>query len=126
VLDEKKTALIYCAAESQIKELDNSLWSYGKNKFIPHVTIFDNNFEFKNQPILISNQEENSNNANYLILVDEAQTGFVSSFSRVFYFYDSASQNIAKQLAKKYSSITNKTNSFKKEDGKWIKCENIC
>lgn len=111
VLEEKKKVLIFTRDEKLIKEVDGALWVYGRNKFIPHVTIFDKEFEMERQPILISNKEENSNNADFLVFLDEPDQAFVSKFSRVFYFYEPG----------KLSAKIKPTNSYKKEDGKWIK-----
>jgi DNA polymerase-3 subunit chi len=111
ILEEKKKALIFTKNEALIKEIDAALWSYGRNKFIPHITIFDKEFELTRQPILISNKEENSNQADYLLFLDEPSESFVSSFARVFYFFEEG----------KKSSKLKPTNSYKKQDGKWVK-----
>ena len=111
VLEEKKKALIFTKNENLIKEVDGALWVYGRNKFIPHVTIFDKEFDMKRQPILITNREENSNDADYLVFLDEPKESFISSFKRVFYFYE----------AGKLSTKLKPTNSYKKQEGKWVK-----
>jgi DNA polymerase IIIc chi subunit len=125
VLEEDKKALVFCSSQKLISEIDNSLWSYGRNKFIPHLTIFDEDFvkefskkiSFERQPILISNKEENSNQADYLVFLDEPTSSFISGFQRVFYFYEANNFVIAKALAQKL----NPKNSYKKVDGKWVK-----
>ena len=117
VLEEKKKALIFCANQIQIKEIDDALWSYGRNKFIPHATIFDKEFDFTRQPILISNKEENLNKADYLVFLQEPSKSFISSFKRIFYFFEPQNLEVAKNLTKKI----NPTNSYKKESGKWVK-----
>lgn len=121
VLEENKKALVFCADEKKISEIDNSLWSYGRSKFIPHLTILDKDFAkefpFERQPILISNKEENSNQADYLVFLDEPTSSFISSFKRVFYFYEESNLAQAKNLAQKL----NPKNSYKKIDGKWAR-----
>jgi DNA polymerase IIIc chi subunit len=125
VLEEGKKALVFCSSQKQVNEIDNALWSYGRNKFIPHLTIFDEDFvrefskkiSFERQPILISDKEENSNQADYLVFLDEPTNSFISSFQRVFYFYEASNFAIAKVLAQKLSP----KNSYKKIDGKWVK-----
>jgi DNA polymerase-3 subunit chi len=117
ILDEKKKALIFCNDQAQIKEIDNSLWSYGRNKFIPHITIFDHEFSFERQVILISNREENSNKADYLVFLDAPSEAFISGFERVFYFFEEADSAAAMSLAKRL----NPKNSYKKSSGKWVK-----
>jgi DNA polymerase IIIc chi subunit len=111
ILEEKKRALIFTKNENLIKEIDSNLWSFGRNKFIPHITIFDKNFDLKRQPILITNKEENSNNADYLVFLDEPSKDFTSNFKRIFYFFE----------PEKKSSKLQPTNSYKKQDGKWVK-----
>lgn len=123
ILEENKKALIFSTDQNRINEIDSGLWSYGKNKFIPHITIFDKDFVLKRQPILISNKEENSNDSDYLILTEECDLSFVSKFSRVFYFFDLLNLESAKITAKKYQKLAKKFNFYKKEDGKWIKSE---
>jgi DNA polymerase-3 subunit chi len=121
VLEEDKKALIFSSDQVRIKEIDDGLWVYGKNKFIPHITIFDKDFVLKRQPILISDKEENSNQADYLVLTEGASEDFIKSFSRVFYFFDRLQIDVARKLAEKYQSLATKFNSYKKEDGKWVK-----
>lgn len=111
VLEEKKRALIFTKNENLIKEIDSNLWSYGRNKFIPHITIFDKEFKLKDQPILITNLEENSNKADYLIFLDEPSDNFISGFKRVFYFFEEG----------KKSTKLKPTNSYKKQGGSWVK-----
>ena len=117
VLDEKKKALVFCENPTQIKEIDGALWTYGRNKFIPHVTIEDKEFVMERQPILITNREENSNKADYLVFLDAPSDTFLQEFARVFYFFEETELENAKKIAKKIKP----TNSYKKEDGKWIK-----
>lgn len=119
VLSENKKALVFCKNHNQIKEIDNSLWSYGRNKFIPHVTIFDKEFDLTRQPILLSDKEENANDANYLIFIDEPENAFLSAFSRVFYFFEPDNFDEAKKLSQKLKP----KNSYKKDDGKWVRFE---
>lgn len=121
VLEEKKKALIFCSDQNQIKEIDAALWSYGRNKFIPHVTIFDREFSFERQPILITDKEENSNKADYLVFLSDVSEGFVSNFSRIFYFFEPHNSKAAKTLTKKFQPLASKFNSYKKEGGKWVK-----
>ena len=111
VLDEKKKAVVFCGSENLVKEMDASLWSYGRSKFIPHVTVFDADFDMNRQPILITNKEENLNKADYLVFLDEPSEAFLSSFPRIFHFYEPG----------KLKTKLKPTNSYKKQDGKWVK-----
>ena len=91
VLEEKKRAIIFCSNPNQIKEIDASLWSYGRNKFIPHVLNSDKDFDLKRQPIVITDCEKNENDANYLVFINDVSADFAKNFSRVFYFFEEGS-----------------------------------
>lgn len=121
ILDEKNNVLILCQDEKQAKEIDSSLWSYGRNKFIAHSMDSDKNFDPSRQPALITTKEENSNQSKYLIFLSAATKNFVESFDRAFYFYNQENNDVATQLS---LSLLPK-NSFKKKDGKWIKAYTI-
>lgn len=121
ILDENKRALIVADSQMQIKEIDDGLWSYGKNKFIPHITISDKDFDFKRQPIVISDKAENINDADYIIFLKEISSDFLTKFSRAFYFYNILNAALAKDLAKKYQPIASKFESYAKKDEKWVK-----
>lgn len=109
ILGEKKRVIIFCHDQAQIKEIDAALWNYGRNKFIPHATILDQEFESERQPILISDKEVNVNSAEYLLFLDEPSESFISGFSRVFYFFTEGN-NKAKIKPK---------NFYKRAAGKW-------
>lgn len=117
ILDEKKKVLIFTNDEAKIKELDGALWTYGRSKFIPHITIFDEDFDLKRQPILISNKQENSNEADYLVFLNEVIPNFVNNFKRAFFLFDE--NNIAE--AKLIAKAIKPKNSYKKENLKWTK-----
>lgn len=121
VLDENKKTLVIVDSQLKIKEMDDGLWSYGKNKFIPHITIFDKDFDFKRQPIVITDKEENINDADYLVFTREVSSEFLKKFPRSFYFYDILNAVVAKDLAGKYKTIASKFESYEKKDGKWIR-----
>jgi DNA polymerase IIIc chi subunit len=111
VLDDKKRVFIFCKNPAQIKEIDSALWNYGRNKFIPHAVISDREFDPKRQPILIGDKEENLNSADFLLFIDEPSKAFISSFARVFHFFEEG----------KNQSKIKPTNFYKKVSGKWVK-----
>ena len=111
VLDDKKRVFIFCKNPAQIKEIDSALWNYGRNKFIPHSTISDKELDHKRQPVFISDKEENLNSADFLLFIDEPSKAFISSFARVFHFFEEG----------KNQSKIKPTNFYKKVSGKWVK-----
>jgi len=125
IIEEKKRAFILInqnnqeLAKQQAKDLDEGLWSFSKTKFIGHSTIFDQDFNPNRQPVLISNQEENINDSDYLILTTEATTNFISKFDKACYFYNEDS-DYSSRIISQLREIAGKFNSYKKFQGKWI------
>lgn len=119
MLKDDKKAFIYTKSHDRISELDRILWSYGRNSFIPHVTSFEKDFDFKRQPIVISNEENNINDAQYLVFLDEPSADFIAKFSRVFYFFLESDVAIARKAIKNIKP----TNLYKKLSDKWIRVD---
>ncbi len=124
IFGEKNSVLLYSNNEELLKQIDSSMWSYGKNKFLPHATIFDSDFNPERQPILLSNRLENSNNAEFLIFFDLpsqdcSELDFLSQFPRSFYFFEKGKMN--PEIQRKISP----NNFFKKEAGKWAKIQQL-
>lgn len=119
MLKDEKKVFIYTKSHDRISELDRVLWSYGRNTFIPHITIFEKDLDFKRQPIVISNEEENVNEADYLVFLDEPSADFIAKFSRVFYFFLEGDVAIARKTIKKIKP----TNLYKKLSDKWIRVD---
>lgn len=120
IIEQNKKVLIYCEDLAKIKELDNSLWSFGRNKFLPHITIFDKNFEFPRQPILLTNEQINSNQADYLILLNQAPLEFTKQFSRIFYFYCNNDNFLIDNIKNDLATNSFAIKSFKKDGAKWV------
>jgi DNA polymerase III subunit chi len=124
ILEEGKKAVIYCKDEARMQEIDKGLWQFSKTKFVPHVTNLEKDVEglssWGRQPIIISNEEENKNNADQLVLIDQPSSDFIKKFSRVFYFYDSQMLDAVKKFKQDNSKNSSKVKSYKKEAGKWI------
>ena len=126
ISNETDKILVFSQNTDFLQQLDNSLWSFSKNKFLPHATIFDKEFTANRQPILLSNQLENGNNSKYLLFFDLPNpteitnsdiTKFLAKFSRAFYFFEEGAKN--SEISQKISP----NNYFKKLAGKWIREE---
>jgi len=114
VLEENKKALIYCQNEQQLNEIDNSLWSFSKTKFLPHGTKNDKIDSIK-QPILLTNKLENDNKANYLIMFCEVEERFLQQFEKIFYFFGSGNIKDARKLWERYKNQSYFLNFYKRD-----------
>jgi len=118
ILEENKKVLIYSQNEQQIEEIDNGLWSFSKTKFLPHGTKNDK-IDHAKQPIFITDELENHNKANYLIMFGEAEKQFLQQFDKVFYFFGSGDIADARKLWEKYKNQSCSLNFYKKDDTGW-------
>lgn len=119
IIEDKKKALIYSTNLDLINQINEGLWSFSKTKFLPHAS-FNDNQNPERQPIFITNQEENSNKANFLIMLEKTDDNFLNNFEKIFYFFDDSNLKESKQLWRYYKKQNINLNFFKKIDGKWI------
>lgn len=88
VYERQLTALIRGRTEECLGELDECLWSFKPLSFMPHA-IEQDGLEAAVQPILLTlSPDQNQNNANVLVLVEDADASDISSFERCLYMFD--------------------------------------
>ncbi len=63
-------ALIRAESADRAQALDNLLWTYSEETFLPHAQLGDGNA--RRQPVLITVEQQNANDANVLFLVGGA------------------------------------------------------
>ena len=111
IWQDGKKSLFFLPNKQQLEEFDAFLWSFARNKFLPHCTILDTEFVLEQQPILLSHLPENTNNADVLLFLQPPENNFVANFQKVCYFFMAKQQN---------SSLIPKQHFYKKAD-KWQK-----
>jgi DNA polymerase-3 subunit chi len=122
ILEDKKKILIFSKNPVLLKQIDDGLWSFSKTKFLPHSTKADKNDPLK-QPIFLIENEENPNQADFLIMLEQVSDEFSAQFTKIFYFFDDASLSDAKKAWSYYKKKSAILNFYKKADGKWLKVE---
>jgi DNA polymerase-3 subunit chi len=90
-LARKWRALIKCESADRAASLDNLLWTYDEQSFLPHAQAGDG--DPARQPVLLTVEQDNANNANVLFLVGGAappswNDELVNSLSRVVLLFD--------------------------------------
>jgi DNA polymerase-3 subunit chi len=83
--------LIKCESADRVAAIDNLLWTYDEQSFLPHAQAGDG--DPSQQPVLLTVENENANNASVLFLVGDAQppdwnSTDVALFSRVALLFD--------------------------------------
>ena len=88
-----KKILIKVGNEKNVEDFNSHLWSYDEQSFLPHGSKKDGNSS--QQPIWLTSQDDNLNDASILFLVDSARTNAenISSFERVINFFDGNNQD---------------------------------
>lgn len=93
-------ALIRADSAERAQAIDNLLWTWSEESFVPHAQAGDG--EAAAQPVLITVEEGNANGAQVLFLVGGAMPiSFEESFERVVILFDGrdASQLLAARAA---------------------------
>ena len=119
----KKNIKITIGNEERVEALNNLLWTFNDDKFIPHGSKKDGFSDM--QPIFLSAENNNPNNAVLLFVVDDADIDIeqISSYERIFYIFDGNSEfslNKARILWKALKNSDNQLNYWQQNSsGSW-------
>lgn len=88
-----KKILVKIGNEERVEFLNTHLWSYDDQSFLPHGTKKDGNANL--QPIWLTSQDDNPNDATILFLVDCAKIDVdkAQSFERILNIFDGNNQD---------------------------------
>ncbi|HEY8949662.1 MAG TPA: DNA polymerase III subunit chi [Rhizomicrobium sp.] len=70
-LERGQRVLIKAESADRASAIDNLLWTYDDQSFLPHAQVGDG--DAKRQPVLITTEDSNANDANVLFLVGGAE-----------------------------------------------------
>lgn len=87
-----KKILVKIGNEERVEFLNTHLWSYDETSFLPHGSKKDGNANM--QPVWLTSQDDNPNDATILFLVDCAKTDVdkAQSFERILNIFDGNNQ----------------------------------
>ena len=125
-LDAGVRAVIVASSEERVRSLDDLLWTYDPASWLPHGTSEDGSAA--EQPICITNKDENPNNSTYLFLVDGARVAEIEAYDRVFELFDGRDDEAvieARHRWVKYKEQKGIKLAYWQEDenGKWTKTQ---
>ena len=120
IREEKKRTLIYSKTDEILKQIDEVLWSFSKTKFLPHGTKWEKINPLE-QPTFLTNEENNQNKAEFLLMLDEVSDDFLKKFEKIFYFFSNSNIEFARKLYSNYKKKSFTINFYKKDGDKWIK-----
>ena len=111
--------------DARVEFINATLWTYDDEAFLPHGTKKDG--FAKEQPIWISAEDDNPNQADMLFLVDGADIELAQAeqFTRIFNIFDGNDEHALQQARtfwKDISATNNSKNYFQQdENGHWHK-----
>ncbi|MEQ8666199.1 MAG: DNA polymerase III subunit chi [Rhodospirillales bacterium] len=85
-IDAGKRAVVIVGSEARVEQLDGALWAFDPASWLPHGSRRDGNPG--EQPIWLTDADENPNRAEFLFLADGASSADVAAFERCFVLFD--------------------------------------
>jgi DNA polymerase III subunit chi len=82
--------VVQTGSDERRDALDQILWTYRDESFVPHGTDVADHPEM--QPVLISSSHSNANGANIRFLVDDADPPALDDYERVVFMFDGHDQ----------------------------------
>lgn len=120
-----KNIKIKVGNEARVEFINSLLWTYSDESFIPHGSKKDG--FAKEQPIWLSSEDDNPNQAEMLFLVDGAaiELSEIKNFERIFNIFDGNVEELLQQARlfwKELSATEEEKNYFQQdENGRWNK-----
>ena len=109
--------LLVVAESDRLGRLDELLWSYARDSFLPH-----GREHAERQPILLSTAPEAANGATNIALADGRWRDEALGFARAFYFFDDAGREAARDAWRALKGTPEVEPRYWKLDerGKWV------
>lgn len=86
VLESGQRAVVMAGTAERVEALNGHLWTFRDRSFLPHGSARDGHAE--EQPIWLTDVDENPNGATVLILTDGARSDRVADFERCLEMFD--------------------------------------
>jgi DNA polymerase-3 subunit chi len=121
-LSTGKNIVVKANSAADVEKLNDVLWTYDPNSFLPHGSAKDGHAE--KQPIWLTDSDENPNNAKVLILINGVQSDIQTDFDLCCEIFDSTDQNAlnaARQKWKSYKDTDFELTYWQQTDNGWQK-----
>ena len=115
-------AVVQAGSEERLKALDEALWIYREESFLPHGRVADG--EPETQPILLTLEETHANAAEALFLVDRAPLPESYALERIILMFDGDDMEAVQEARAAWKTVTalgHPATYWQQEDGRWVK-----
>ena len=118
VISTNARAIVKSKSEERVEELNKSLWTYTTKFFLPHGSKNDGFAE--EQPIYLTNANENPNNATILALTEGVDSEEIEKFQKCLYMFDGGDPEQLKSARNHWKDYNNKgyTTTYWKQNKK--------
>ncbi|HUU25437.1 MAG TPA: DNA polymerase III subunit chi [Methyloceanibacter sp.] len=114
-------AAVQASSPERVEALNSALWAYRDECFLPHGTASDGTPAM--QPIFLTTEEDNPNDAAVRFLVDGATLDDASGYARVVYVFDGHDDGAVAQARKTWTAAKDKGFAVsywqQDADGRW-------
>ena len=122
-LDRGWRAVVQAGSKEQLEAIDNLLWTYRDESFLPHGMKRDGHLQ--EQPIFLAEDDDNPNGSNIRFLVEGAALVDAAPYERLVYVFDGADEVAlsAARVAWKQAKATQHEATYwrQNEAGRWDK-----
>ncbi len=102
VLDSGARAVVLAGSAESIETLSAQLWTYDDRAFLPHGSARDG--FASEQPIWLSDADENPNGARVLVLTDGAQSDSIDEYERCLELFDGNDPNAVSEARSRWQT----------------------
>ncbi|HUW72645.1 MAG TPA: DNA polymerase III subunit chi [Methyloceanibacter sp.] len=114
-------AAVQASSSERVEALNSALWTYREESFLPHGTASDGAPAM--QPIFLTAEEDNPNEAAVRFLVDGATLDDASGYARVVYVFDGHDEGTVAQARETWTAAKDKGFAVsywqQDADGRW-------
>lgn len=122
-LQREKRAVVMAGSEARVETLCDVLWTYRDDSFLPHGTRKDGNPT--EQPVWLTEKDENPNGAAYLFLTDGAVSELIEDVERTHEVFDGRDADALEEARRRWRTYKNDGHDLayyeQQETGGWVK-----
>lgn len=116
-------AVVQASSQERVDSIDMLLWTYNESSFLPHGSSRSGNQS--EQPVFITTENENPNEANIRFFVDGADAGEIDGYTRVVFMFDGADQSAVAKAREQWKAIKSAGHTAtywrQNQQGRWEK-----